>query len=447
MLQNTLPLTESRIVLDELVKKDYSLALYLYKELCRTSQHLSDSQHHQNPIELIQETETSALLTIIKQSMPVLKLHSVQDSKDYQLQKLQEAFLALITTKKLCSADSIDPDLGAEVSLFKQLGYLLVAWNYPTIYQSAIKNADQKHSIDDNLISALGFSPSALAISLAEKWGLSSTFRQSVSDDDDLLAPDEKKAVARSISKLCGIGEKLARASNPNLYPSALHDWEDAKKAITERLGKDGLQIIDQAMTEECEELFVQSPFLFKPGTIANLETELHAFQIEKNAIRNPHLNSCSAEMKEQLLTLYDLIAKGHKAEKTVGLLLKKILPLAGFSSSALFTLDPGNKKLALQLKAGDIMLRSGKNYQEFTVRGCQDIVPLAFHSPEVLAFESEKESSNLPCCMATFFGCSQRFGVFYVELPYKTYKANKTACHNRLKALVFALNDCLELN
>ncbi len=437
------PITaESRSALSELIRKDYSLALFLYKELCKdTRQDLPDS-----PIQLIEDTPAEQLIDIIKHSLPILGLHSVEDSEDYQLKKLEEAFLALITTKKLCSVDSIDPDLGAEVSLFRQLGYLLVAWNYPTIYHSAVKHADEQHSIDDNLVAALGFSPTALAMSLAEKWGLSSVFKDAIdSSDDSLLAPDETKAVAKSISKLCGIGEKLARASNPSVYPSALHDWEDAKKVITAKLGDDGLKIIDQAMSEECEDLFVTSPFLFKPGTISSIEETLRSFELEKTTARNPYISDCGPQMKGELLALYDLIASGQKSEQTVALLLQRILPLAGFSSSALFTLDPGNKKLALQIKSGNIQLRDGKNYQEFKPKNSQDIVPLAFHSPEVLSYDPKNPAE--PSCLATFFGCSQRFGVFYVELPSKSYIENKSTYQGRLKAMVFALNDCLELN
>jgi hypothetical protein len=453
-------LAEIREILDQpdkidkelkiLIAKDYSLTLFLYKEICSQLQNESCTSNLDltSPIDLIEATSPDELAKILTKALPTLSLHSVQHSDEYQLKKLEEAFLALITTRELCRSDDIDPDLGAEVSLFRQLGYLLVAWNYPSIYHAAVKNLDSMHSLDDNLISALGFSPTALALSLAEKWGLGALFKTAVSQDhDSLLTPQEARAVAKSVSKLCGIGEKLARANNPDIYPSALHDWEDARKVITAKLGIDGLKLIDQAMSEECEEIFIKSPFIFKPGSLGHLEHRLHKFQVERSISRNPHLDSCGDEMKDKFLELYELIAKGAKSDQSVSFLFKKILPLAGFNCSALFTLDPGTKKLALQLKAGEVRLRQGQNLQELKLKNYKDIVPLAFHSPEVLSLAIKERELQLPSCLAAFFGCSQRFGVFYVEAPHDFFVLHKVVLENRLQALIFALNDCLELN
>lgn len=444
------------IKLLELIHKDYSLTLFCYKELCTDELTGGEStpyelEDNRSPIAELKSCPAHQLRQILKDSLPTLRLHSLESSKSYQIDRLKESLLALVATKTLCESGTIDPDLGVEVSLFRQLGYLLVAWNYPTIYQAAASSSSATHNLDDNLVKALGFSPSSLAVSLAEKWGLGKVFQQSAQgyEQEMLLAPNETNSVAQSISKLCSIGEKLARANNPELYPNALHEWEDAKVAIEQALGKEGLAMIDQAMATECEELFINSPFIFKAGTLLNLEQKLQTIESRKTAERNPYLNCCDDVLKSELLSIYDLIAAGERAEKTVGILLRKILPHAGFCSSALFTLEPGTKKLALQLKAGEIKLRQGQNLQELKHREMQDIVPLAFHSPDVLSNNGIQKGHfkpSMPACLATFFGCSQRFGVFYVELPGESYLQNPASYKDRLKALVFALNDCLEL-
>ena len=437
------------------IEQDYSLTLFCYKELCSGDLELADQDHAEDnilPLEKIKACEPQGLTELLIASMPTLKLHSVESSSTYQIEKLKEALLALVTTKKLCEYNDINPDLGAEVSLFRQIGYLLVAWNYPSIYQAATSQITETLSLEDNLVKALGFSPATLALSLSQKWGLGKIFENSAvsSEDDSILGPNETSSIAKSISRLCEIGEKLARANNPERYPHALHDWEDAKSAIEEALGREGLSLIDQAMTLECEELYLQSPHIFKAGTLLNLEDKLLEREGRRNAARNPYLNSCDDNLKTELLSLYDLIAAGERAEKTVSLLLRKVLPHAGFCSSALFTLEPGTKRLALQLKAGDIKLRQGQNLQEIKHKEMLDIVPLAFHSADVLSQDLNPkiglDQPPLPACLATFFGCSQRFGVFYVELPSKSYRQDILTYQEKLKALAFTLNDCLEL-
>lgn len=445
----------------EFIHQDYSLTLFCYKEICTGDSKdeglkegepdLSDSEDSSSAIEALKACPPLKLRAIITASLPTLRQHSLESSESYQIDRFKESLLALITTKTLCQSGTIDPDLGVEVSLFRQLGYLLVAWNYPGIYQAAASHISDSQNLDDNLVKALGFSPGSLALSLAQKWGLGKVFQHSARshEHEALLAPSETASIAQSISKLCSIGEKLARANNPELYPNALHDWEDAKGAIEEVLGKEGLALIDKAMASECEDLFINSPFIFKAGTLLNLEGKLLSIESRKTAERNPYLNSCDEVLKSELLSIYELIAAGERAEKTVGLLLRRTLPRAGFCSSALFTLEPGVKRMALQLKAGEIKLRQGQNLQELKYKGMHDIVPLAFHSTDVLSYEGVPEGqalAGLPACLATFFGCSQRFGVFYVELPLELYQKNRNACRDRLKALVFALNDCLEL-
>lgn len=430
------------------VQHDHGLTLFCYKELCSED---SCAYSTLSPFDEIAAAPPERLHKILRDALPALRLHSLEGAQDCQIDRFKEALLALVTTKTLCEHAEIDPDLGADVSLFRQLGFLLIAWNYPSIYQRAVAQVSETESLDDNLVKALGFSPHTLAVSLAQRWGLGGIFQETVqyNEQEPLLAPGEVSGVAQSISKLCSVGEKLARANNPDLYPSALHDWDDAKKAIQETLGAKGLAVIDQAMVAECEDLFLNSPFIFKAGSLLDLEEKLLDLESKRIAQRNPHLASCGDELQSQLLGLYELIAAGERAERTVNELLRKILPSAGFSASALFTLEPGTKRLALQLKAGEIKLRKGTNLQEISHKGLQDIVPLAFHSPDVLSQSiKSKDPQEIPApsCLATFFGCSQRFGVFYVELPTGSYHQNRTSFHDRLRALAFALNDCLEL-
>src|SRR5690606_6925283 len=89
-----------------------------------------------------------------------------------------------------------------------------------------------------------------------------------VIDEESALERDLVQAVGENIARLCRIGECLARASRPDVYPDARDAWEAAKIEIESRLGPDGLTLIRQRFSENCEEYLDLLPEAFRPGLV-----------------------------------------------------------------------------------------------------------------------------------------------------------------------------------
>ena len=189
-----------------------------------------------DPIAQLEQLEVTKLRELLSSATSAKSFHSLASASTLQFSRLGEAMVSATAAEVLGENAGISSSLTYSAALLRQLGYALIAWNYPSIYQRCVSSLRQGRDLDIEITRALGFSPTALSVSLLRRWGVSSELRATVSIDEIEDFSSEARAVAGTVAGLCKIGETLARANNPEIYPQAHNEWAAACQDIETRL-------------------------------------------------------------------------------------------------------------------------------------------------------------------------------------------------------------------
>lgn len=430
------------------IESDYSLFFYCLRELMRLFREEGiEPPAVSSPVELFKCGGLERLKQILSVSERNLSRHSFNGMSTEQKQRLEEALISASATQVLAENSQINPDLGFSAALLRQLGYTLIAWNYPEVYQRCMLLVKDGVSIDLAISKLLGFSPIMLAIKLSQSWGLAHYFLDAF-DEDDAEQTETRlhaQAAAPVLSRLCKIGEALARANDPERYPSAKRDWETAKMEIFTRLGAQGLTVIQEAISENCETYTLSAPALFRGGFILDPEVNIAAFEQSQPIRRNPYVERCRIFLKQKLYELYGLIGSKNPAEETVRILTREIIPAAGFSGGAVYSIDPAAQVLVPHLKIGIVRLRDLAPVPADSAHSTNDMVASAWITDEIICKSNAVQEDAVLACFAGFFGYSQRYGVIYLEMPQLIFNGSEDRHLAHFKAICLALTDCLE--
>src|SRR5262249_37415849 len=153
---------------------------------------------------------------------------------ELQALRFRESLLSASAAEILASKNAIDPEDGFSCGLLRQLGLTLIAWNYPRVYNRAMECITPNEGLDFQLQKVLGFSPSLLGLTFAQRWNLSDEILVALGDRKKRFSVSASERsdsgaqhVGEMLSKICEVSEALARANDPEHYPTALRDWEE----------------------------------------------------------------------------------------------------------------------------------------------------------------------------------------------------------------------------
>jgi len=434
------------------IEGDYSLFFYCLKELTKL---LQDEgivlPSTATPREMLKLAGVERLRQILSVSERNLSRHSFMAMSAEQKSRIEEAIISASATQVLAKTSELSPELGFSAALLRQLGYTLIAWNYPEAYQRAKNLVRQGLSLDVAVSKLLGFSPTMLAMTLSQKWGLYPGLQEAFDEQQEAAAQEdaqsamEAQAGAHVLVQLCKIGEALARANDPENYPTARRDWETAKTEIFTRLGPQGLTAIQEAVTENCQSYVTAAPALFRGGFILDPEIRIAAFERSQPIKRNPYVERCRAFLKRRFYELYELIANQTSSEDLVRVLTQEIIPAAGFSGGIIYTIDPTTQMLMPQLKLGQLRLRKPAPLEIPPGKAPHDPVPAAWVGDEIICKTNIVQGDTVLAYFAGSYGYSQRYGVLYLEMPQLIVNGSEEHQLVHFKALCLALTDCLE--
>ena len=178
--------------------------------------------------------------------------HQLSEATPLQAQRVQHAMISASTAETLAECEELPADLGFTSGVVRQLGLTLIAFNYPHVYARAVAKLADGVDLEQTLSKVLGFSPTMLGISLGRKWGLAPELQLAMGDTQRWTESDVVDDVAARLVKVCQVGEALARANDPEHYPSALSDWTTAENEITAYLGPGGMQKVRARIEHNC---------------------------------------------------------------------------------------------------------------------------------------------------------------------------------------------------
>jgi len=400
--------------------------------------------------EMFQSAGIARLKEILSIEPNEISRHTLEGVSPLQAERIQEALLSASSTEVICETEDLDADAGFSAALLRQLGLTLISWNYPEVYQRAVRCLEDFETLDLAIASLLGYSPTMLAIRLVKGWGLPTELSSAVYCADEISTEEDSataNAVGSVIGTICRISEALARANNPQIYPHAVSDWHEARQAIEERLGTTALSAIQARFEVHCLGYLESVPDIFRAGMLVNPEMQFVTSRQASMLGRNPFVERCRPHLRTRLLSLYAELAGGKLDRVPLHTLLHDVIPVAGFTGGCVFTVDPAIKKLVAQTVIGEPVVRK---CQPVEYHDATDTVSIAFESQTPLVIEEPIDptlGSDTYMVLAWALGFSQRVGVLYLEMPSATFRQSAADQMTHFNALCQALNDCLGLH
>lgn len=437
--------SEMTLLIDDL-KSDPALFLYCVRELLKQLRAGGVVSAPTTQTELFVGAGLELLQQILQVKGDTISAHSLLSCTKLQEARLGEMFISASATEALCEAAQVDADLGFAVALFRQLGLALIAWNYPRVYRDAALGAALSGSLDLALTRRLGFSPGALGLRVCRAWGMAPQLLEAIVDDGSEAGksvPEERiigESLSATIATLCRVGEALARANNPEQYPTARSDWNNARDAIEDRLGFDGIRFIRERVAQYTTAFIETAPEIFQAGVALDPELRLQLRGRRAAGEIPASYRNCSPSLRASLHRLYRAIDAKHPTDQVLVQWKTEIASGAGFIGGYLFSLEPTLRLLMPQLAFGEASL---KDATQVHCAERESLVSEAFRAAAPLV----REQANGRFVIAGIFGFSSRVGVVYVEVARQEYLASPEGQLAHFWALTNSLSDALSLS
>jgi hypothetical protein len=264
--------------------------------------------------------------------------------------------------------------------------------------------------------------------------------------------------------RLCEVGEALARAENPNTYPSAENDWKLANEYLEKTVGSQAIDLIKSRAVEHTREYEKTLGNSFQSLAEFSPETKVKHFKRQENARNNRYLSQCPPEIQTALRNLYAEISGPDSPRSALEMLFQTIIPQAGFTGGCVFVVDPSSFALTPRTKFGKIRLRSIEQValrHSLSSEGEAERLGVLVSKPSV---ESDSAATALSCAhpvierheeleessftgMYGSLGESRKIGVLYLEVPAGADLEADTQSVGTFKAVRQALSDALRLD
>lgn len=394
---------------------------------------------------LFDEVDLATIRSALEAVLLAPSVHMMSEGDDAELSRLFEAVLSMTAAHTLASCYDQTPGAAASAAALRQLGFVLIAWNYPSVYRDALEQVKSQPEVQLELLltRSLGYSPLLLASGLAAKWGfpqelIASSIAVSGGEEEGALLC----AVGGTLGTICRVSEQLARAQFEGLYPSAKKDWESATKEVSRVLGPQGIRRIQERCAVTCASLIATSPDVLRPGLL--LDEQL--LGKGGSGSRNPFIECSREGVKDGFTQLYEIIDTPRSSSKALQFLVRELLPAAKFTGGCVFTVDPTTCQLVPQLDVGACSSRTIEPVHYMVDGSQEDPVLLAFLTAEgckPIVMENNRDGVGSICAA---FGRGQRLGVLYLELPLEELQNDPQHVMAHFQGALRALVDCLRL-
>lgn len=397
--------TNFDLLLNEL-KTDFALFTFLVKELSQKAvlENVPPTVIS-NPLELIRWGNTRHIKDIINEQQKVPNMHSLHWSEPFQIQRLRETAIIATTASVLSEKKNLDPELGFSRGVIREIGLNLIAWNYPSVYSNVLGALQPGQNLDDELSKELGFTPALLAMRLMRP-----------DKGPDATEDADQDSGWATYDELCEVGENLARAENPETYPSAENDWQKAKSFLSEALGEQAITIIRDKAVENSKHYQKSLPEVFGNIDQFNPQQNIEKHKRVARAIEEKYLRFCPESVQKSLKDLYAELSDSSVNKTLVGKLLKTIVPEAGFTGGCVFVVDPSSLSLKPRTLIGKVQMRQISNVA--LEPGDAAVSALSSQEPVIQVSQDLNDPSlaGIYCAL----GGRKKIGVLYLETPQK---------------------------
>ena len=419
------------------VRSDASLYLYCVRKLRRIIKRCQSAEDSEQLL--------SSIGTIICELNLKQGNHAADTSLPFQLERQREIILSSTVVDLLGEKLEMDRDAGFTCALLRQLGFALIAWNYPTIYRQAVdevaaQSAAGRTDLNTVLHSNLGFSPAMLGMRFAEAWGLPADFSNEVGSQSQ-YEPQPKRGRG-SLAVLCEIGEAFARANNPHHYPNPRNDWDLAMNVLRHHLGADGARVVQQRAGSIYGDAVktILPACSDAPASCEGLSYGECRFQ------HNLFVKPLPALLQEQIKTLYNGLNEVKVNPELIRVLLQDIAGQIGFGSAVVYTLDPAEATLNPVFRKGKPRFTALRPISTTARPNDTDPIRRAFASDLVVSEEGRLLNGTSRLIIAMPIRGKSKVGVLYLEQAENASATDEVESMLGAKLIASCLKDLLLL-
>lgn len=429
------------------IKKDFSVFTYCLKGIRDL---YPPGNADKSPFAVLKVMDHEVLKKLISVPSTEISSHDFLAMERAQSTRLKHMVLSCSTAELLAMKNSLNPDEVYTLTVLRQLGMNLVAWNYPSIYQRALQTLrnGSELELDDILADLLGFTPKELAAELT----LPVEMRERNAIDLGLVSQEGETEIlsveSDSLSrKMCEIGEAFAVLNDPEQHPSGTSRSKTVIAEINHILGPQSLNLIREVMNRKYVSYVKHSPEIFAVNSA--IESNIQRASFHYGAVlysKNQYVTRTPEELQRRIREVYSRLSKGQVSTEGIQMLASDLLPSVGFQRGCIFLLDQKRLFLMPRLRIGNDSVSRYKTYN------CGDSLDMGNPIVDALTCSYPIKQEN------TFFngeGCSliagalgghERAGVLYLEMSDKLVENAALEPLAIFKALRQCFNDCLNL-
>ncbi len=401
---------------------DIGLYTYCLRSLAQEGRATQKSSF--DTVTLFSAASTERLKEMLDKKTGDLSIHSFNNPPEGTATCLHTILLAAAATESLTEKARFPASTGFTATILRHLGLLLITWNYPHIFRLACRSARSIGSLDAALCTHLGYSPRTLGILIAREWGLPVSFRHALGDSDacfDAADPSHAKALraAEILKTSCEVGELLAQANYPDLYPEGKRKWTETRRKLETALGPAALNIIHQRLGVYAKEYLLANQSAFQ--SLQQLPVEVHHSQqmVEQPCTSHssspPDDDPASPELLAVIRELYSSIDPTRPQKKNVLNFTQTVVPMAGFPGGCIYMYDFESSELIPRYRFGSCPPATER--VKLSALG-PSIHPVAeaFRGNHAVMEHNPWHDHDIGYVAQTF-GNIQRVGVFYLQI------------------------------
>jgi hypothetical protein len=428
------------------IKQDFGLLMTCIREIGQALKaECGQVPPYSDPFALMHMYGYEKLKNILMNPKLSSSVHSLERSTEQQVSRIKECVISASAAEALSKVLKKNDQVAFSSGLIRQLGEVLVSWNYPAVYNAALNN--KKDGFELSLAEQLGFSAKDLGAGVLISLGLDKSAK--FIKESALVSIDSYEIdidYDADILHLCKVSEALAKACQNDINDEARADLKLAQEFIIDNLGDNGLRIIESCVNDNMQAYQAAFPNHFEKQISVNPDQHL-IVNSNKNIISSPLISESSNSSSVQSLIdkLYAEMQPGID-KLAIAKLVKQIIPAAGFASGCIMILDTVNKELAPRVTIGNPKVARIIPVKLNTLQSGTSPMQLAYQSSTLISETLLNSTHGYVSYIAGVLGETQKAGVLYLELQEASIDGISSQTFTDFKAIRKAFCDCLKL-
>ncbi len=383
-----------------------------------------------------------------------ISTHKIEGLNSYQALRFQQLLISTSAVRVLAERTKLDTQDAFLLAIIRNLGFMLVSWNYPRIYDKALQaHGTSTESLDRALHRTLGYSVTALGSVIASQWGLPATVVQAMQyvlvDPADVQPPPRPKLTP--LDKLCSaceLAESLAAASDPEHFPQAAKQVDKIKKEINSVLGPDGTAQVQEAINRTWGLYASLVPERF-PETFSYERKDPKTFSDHAKTLHssNDFIRKCPRALQDNFTEVYRYMSKGKASAASLRLLVNTLIPTAGFHAGCIYLVEPEQVRMIPKIMIGDVTKEDFKPVFQYSMGVFFDPLAKAYMSTTPVKGQAIRGDEEVVLYIASAIGGEAGRGVLYLESTEEYYKSGEQDMLTVFRAVHHALLDALSLS